>query len=65
MKIDKFTIGRFTLTNTDGGVIKYFIDGEEVSYAELEYGSPEQITLEVLKEKYDHKSRDSGLKWEH
>lgn len=63
MKIDKFTLCRFGLTNTDG-VIRYFIDGEEVSYAELEYGSPEKITLEVLKEKYDHESRDNGLKWE-
>ncbi|MBY4951220.1 hypothetical protein [Pantoea sp. DY-17] len=63
MKIDKFMIGRFGLTNTDG-VLKYFIDGEEVSYAELEHGSPEKITLEVLKEKYDHESRDNGLKWE-
>lgn len=62
MKIDKFTIGRFGLTNTEG-VIRYFIDGEEVSYAELKYGSPEKITLEVLKEKYDHENRDSGLKW--
>jgi len=35
-----------------------------VSYAELEYGSPEKIALEVLKEKYDHESRDNGLKWE-
>ncbi|MCW6030182.1 hypothetical protein [Pantoea sp. JK] len=63
MKIDKFTIGRFALTNTEG-VIRYFIDSEEVTYAELEYGSPEKITLEVLKEKYDHESRDLGLKWE-
>jgi hypothetical protein len=63
MKIDKFTIGRFGLTNTDG-TIRYFIDGEEVQFAELEYGSPEKITLEVLKEKYDHESRDNELKWE-
>ncbi|KAF0854785.1 hypothetical protein Y788_17460 [Pantoea dispersa 625] len=34
MKIDKFTIGRFGLTNTEG-VIRYLIDGEEVSYAEF------------------------------
>ncbi|TWD31565.1 hypothetical protein [Pantoea sp. SJZ147] len=63
MKIDKFTLGRFGLTNTKG-VIKYFIDGEEVSYAELEWNSPERITLDILKEKFDHESRDTRLKWE-
>lgn len=61
MKIDKFTIGRFGLTNTDE-TIRYFIDGEEVKYPELAFNSPERITLDVLKEKYDHECRDSGLK---
>lgn len=63
MEIDKFTIGRFGLTNTDG-TVRYFIDGEEVQYPELPFDSPERITLDVLREKYDHESRDNGLKWE-
>lgn len=63
MILTKFTIGRFGLTNTDG-TIRYYIDGEEVQFCELEYGSPERITIEILKEKYDHESRDTGLRYE-
>ncbi|WNK56736.1 hypothetical protein RM151_11570 [Pantoea agglomerans] len=63
MKIDKFTIGRFGLINKEG-VIRYFIDDEEVSYAELEYGSPDKITLKVLKEMFERESNDLCLKWE-
>jgi len=45
-------------------VIRYFIDDEEVSYAELKYGSPEKITLKVLKEMFERESNDLCLKWE-
>lgn len=63
MKIDSFKVGRFEIRDTEEG-IKYFIDGEQVQYPELAWDSPERITLDVLKEKYDHECRDSGLKWE-
>lgn len=63
MKIDTFKVGRFEIRNTEEG-IEYYIDGKQVQYPELQFDSPERITLDVLKEKYDHESRDSGLKWE-
>jgi len=63
MKIDTLKVGRFEIRNTEKG-IEYYIDGEQVHYPELAWDSPERITLDVLKEKYDHESRDSGLKWE-
>ncbi|MEA5104470.1 hypothetical protein [Pantoea sp. S18] len=63
MKIDSFKVGRFELRKV-GEEIQYYIDGKQVQYPELAWDSPERIMLDVLKEKYDHESRDSGLKWE-
>ncbi|WP_417878419.1 hypothetical protein [Vibrio sp.] len=63
MKIDTFKVGRFEIRNTQEG-IEYFIDGKEAQYTELAWDSPERNTLDVLKEKYDHESRDNELKWE-
>lgn len=63
MKIDSFKVGRFELRKI-GEEIHYYIDGKQVQYTELPFYSPERITLDVLKEKYDHECRDNGLKWE-
>ncbi|WP_342606377.1 hypothetical protein [Pantoea agglomerans] len=63
MKIDTFKVGRFELRKV-GEEIQYYIDGSQVRYVELAYDSPERITLDVLKEMYDHESNDLGLKWE-
>lgn len=63
MKIDSFKVGRFELRKV-GKEIQYYIDGKQVQYPELAWDSPERITLDVLKEKYDNESRDNGLKWD-
>lgn len=63
MKIDTFKVGRFEIKNTEKGIV-YFIDGKQIQYPELGWDSLERITLDVLKAKYDHESRDSGLKYE-
>jgi hypothetical protein len=61
--IRKLTCGRFEIRANETHY-DYFIDGEQINFADYEQTTPERVTLEVLQELLDRENEDSGLSWE-